>query len=72
MWIPRPLYEVIPYVYIAAGVALPVAAFFTEGGPRSLLLAGGALGLIAGLVLLMRRRDYRASQTEYDSHSLDN
>jgi hypothetical protein len=72
MWIPRPLYEVVPYVYIAAGVALPVAAFFTAGGPRGLLLAGGALALIAGLVLLMRRRDYRASQSEYDSHSLDN
>ena len=71
MWIPRPLYELVPYVYVAAGIALPVAAYFMEGGPRGLLLVGGALGLVAGLVLLMRRRDYRASQTEYDSHSLD-
>jgi len=72
MWIPRPLYEVVPYVYIAAGVALPVAAFFMDGGPRGLLLVGGGLGLTAGLVLLMRRRDFRATQTEYDPHSLDN
>jgi len=71
MWIPRPLYELVPYVYVAAGIALPVAAYFMEGGPRGLLLGGGALGLVAGLVLLMRRRDYRASQTEYDPHSLD-
>ena len=71
MWIPRPLYESLPYAYIAAGAALLVAAFFMDGGPRGLLLAGGALGLTAGLVLWMRRRDYRASQTEYDSHSLD-
>lgn len=71
MWIPRPLYEALPYAYIASGAALLVAAYFMDRGPRGLLLAGGLLGLTAGLVLWMRRRDYRASQTEYDSHSLD-
>ena len=71
MWIPRPLYEALPYAYIASGAALLVAAYFMSGGPRGLLLAGGLIGLTAGLVLWMRRRDYRASQTEYDSHSLD-
>jgi hypothetical protein len=34
-----------------------------------MLLGGGCLTL--GLVLWMRRRDYRASQDEYDTHSLD-
>ncbi len=71
MWIPRPLYEAMPYAYIVAGAALLVASYFMEGGPRGLLLAGGVLGLTAGLVLWMRRRDYRTSQAEYDSHSLD-
>lgn len=71
MWIPRPLYEALPYGYILSGAALLVAAYFMEGGPRGLLLAGGVLGLTAGLVLWMRRRDYRANHSEYDSHSLD-
>ena len=35
------------------------------------LLVLGAAGLTLGLVLWMRRRDYRASQREYDTHSLD-
>jgi len=71
MWIPRPLYETLPYFYMAVGVGLLGAAYFMEQGPRGLLLVAGAAGLTLGLVLWMRRRDYRASQREYDTHSLD-
>jgi hypothetical protein len=71
MWIPRPLYEVLPYAYMGIGAGLTAAAFFIEQGPRGLLLLCGAAGLTVGLVLWMRRRDYRASQREYDPHSLD-
>lgn len=71
MWIPRPIYEALPYAYIAAGVALLGAAYFLEQGPRGWLLAAGAGVLTVGLVLWMRRRDYRATHAEYDTHSLD-
>ena len=71
MWIPRPLYEAIPYAYMAAGAAALAAAYFLDLGPRGLLLLLGGVGLTAGLVLWMRRRDYRASQSEYDTRSLD-
>lgn len=71
MWIPRPLYEALPYLYMVLGVALLGAAYFLASGPRSLLLAAGAISLTLGLVLWMRRRDYRTSQREYDTHSLD-
>lgn len=71
MWIPRPLYELIPYAYMAAGVAALAAAYFLELAARGLLLLIGGAGLTAGLVLWMRRRDYRASQSEYDTRSLD-
>jgi hypothetical protein len=71
MWIPRPLYEALPYVYMGSGAGLLGAAYFIEQGPRGLLLVLGAVGLTLGLVLWMRRRDYRASQREYDTHSLD-
>jgi hypothetical protein len=71
MWFPRPVYEVLPYVYATAGTALLALAFFGNVGPRGLLLALGALGLVGGLVLWMRRRDYRASHAAYDRHSID-
>ena len=71
MWIPRRLYELLPYVYMALGAAAFVAAFAMERGPHGLLMLLGGLSLTAGLVLWMRRRDYRESQAEYDSRSLD-
>jgi hypothetical protein len=71
MWIPRPLYESLPYVYMVIGIGSLAAAYFFERGPRGLLLIFGAVGLTAGLVLWMRRRDYRASQAEYDTRSID-
>lgn len=71
MWIPRPMYEAIPYAYIVAGVLLVAAACFMERGPRGWLLAAGAAGLVAGLVIWLRRRDYRTNQAEYDAHSID-
>jgi hypothetical protein len=71
MWIPRPIYEALPYVYMGSGVGFLGAAYLMERGPRGLLLVLGAAGLTLGLVLWMRRRDYRASRREYDTHSLD-
>jgi len=71
MWLPRPIYEALPYAYMAGGVAALGAAFLIERGPRGLLLALGAVALTLGLVLWMRRRDYRTSQREYDRDSLD-
>jgi hypothetical protein len=71
MWLPRPLYEAIPYVYSGVGAALIAAALLIADGPRGLLLAGGVVALTAGLMLWMRRRDYRSSHREYDSRSLD-
>ena len=71
MWLPRPLYEAIPYAGIAAGAALAGAAFFLESGPRGLLLAVGGLVATAGVMLWMRRRAYRASLRDYAGRPLD-
>jgi hypothetical protein len=71
MWLPRPVYEAVPYAWMAAGMAALGAAWFVPQGPRGLLLALGAPGLTLGLVLWMRRRDYRASQREYDTRAID-
>ena len=71
MWIPRRLYELLPYAYMAAGVAMLAVAFFARRGPHGLLMVLGGLCVTAGLVLWMRRREYRQNQAEYDSSSLD-
>ena len=71
MWIPRRLYELLPYLYMAAGLGAFGFAFLHERGPHGLLMGFGGLALTAGLVLWMRRREYRDNQAEYDPHSLD-
>jgi hypothetical protein len=72
MWISRPLYELLPYLYMLLGVVLLTAAWLVElQFWPSLFLALGALSLLGGLVLWLRRKDYRTKQAEYDSRSLD-
>ena len=71
MWFPRPVYEGLPYAYAGIGALLLAFAFFGDVGPRGLMRALGAAGLLGGLVLWMRRRDYRASHDAYDRHSID-
>jgi hypothetical protein len=72
MWIARPIYELIPYVYMAVGAVLIAAAWLLkiETVP-GILAALGSLSLLAGIVLWLRRKDYRTRQAEYNSHSLD-
>ena len=72
MWISRPLYELLPYLYMLVGVALLAAAWAVEAATwPSVFFAVGALSLMGGLVLWLRRKDYRTKQAEYDSRSLD-
>jgi Flp pilus assembly protein TadB len=72
LWFPKPLYESLPYVYGALGLAFAIVSWVGATGLRSaiLLIAGCGLLLIS-LVLWLRRHDYRRMQREYDSHSLD-
>ncbi len=73
MWISRPVYELLPYLYMLVGAGLLAAAWLTEatGTWPSVFLGVGALSLMGGLVLWLRRKDYRTKQAEYDSRSLD-
>jgi len=71
LWIPRSLYEALPYAYMAMGVAALTAAFVGGRDPHGLLMLLGGLSLTAGLVLWMRRREYRKNQADYDSSMLD-
>jgi hypothetical protein len=72
MWLSRPVYEFLPYLYMLVGAGLLAAAWLIEAQTLpSIFMVVGSLSLMAGLVLWLRRRDYRTRQAEYDSHSLD-
>jgi hypothetical protein len=66
MRIARPLYEVLPYFYIVIGVASVGASFAWRIATWSGILAVfGLVAVVGGLVLALRRRDYRIQQRHY-------
>ena len=71
MWLPRPVYEAMPYLTAGAGLGCFAVAWWVERAPHSLLfIAGGAL-VTVGVLLWMKRRDYRATQSGYDPRAVD-
>ena len=70
MWLARPVYEFLPYAYMAAGTVFLAASFFIAGW-STLLMWVGIVSLVLGLVLWLKRRDYRTAQSEYNRKSLD-
>jgi hypothetical protein len=72
MWLARPVYEFLPYLYMLLGVGLLGAAWLIDAATLpSIFLVVGALSLMLGLVLWLRRKDYRTRQSEYRNTSLD-
>ncbi len=62
----RPLYEGLPWIYLALGLAALAGSYFAPSGALSLLVGlMGFLGLLGGIVVLLRRRDYRAMRAQY-------
>jgi hypothetical protein len=62
----RPLYEVLPWVYVAGGAAALFGSYMSPY--RVLSLTVGVLGLVGvlgGIVVLLRRRDFREMQSHY-------
>lgn len=66
MRISRGVYESLPYAYIAIGVAAVGTSFLWRAPPWSDVMAGfGLVAMISGLVLVLRRRDYRIQKRRY-------
>jgi hypothetical protein len=66
MRIARPIYEALPYAYIVIGAASIGASFAWRAAAWSGIPAVfGLVALIGGLVLALRRRDYRLQKRHY-------
>jgi hypothetical protein len=62
----RPVYESLPWFYIACGIAALVGSYFMPSGVLSLIVGlAGLMAVLGGVVILLRRRDYRALRSEY-------
>jgi len=63
----RPLYEFLPWIYIICGAAALLASYIlaTRGGLSLAVGLLGIAGVVAGIVVLLRRRDYRELRAQY-------
>lgn len=63
----RPLYESLPWLYVLGGILALAASYrHQDNGLLSVLVAiFGVFTLLGGIVVLLRRRDFRASSSEY-------
>ena len=56
----RPLYEALPWIYILCGLAALAGSYFHPHDGISLALGlPGLAGVLFGVVVALRRRDYR-------------
>jgi nitrate reductase gamma subunit len=63
----RPVYEGLPWFYIICGLLALVASYLlaAHGFISFLIGTAGLLCVIGGIVVLLRRREYRAMRSQY-------
>jgi hypothetical protein len=63
----RPVYEGLPWVYITCGLLMLGGSYLISGYGVLSFLSGilGLLALLGGVVVLLRRRDYRELRSQY-------
>jgi hypothetical protein len=61
------MYEGLPWLYIGAGLTGLGASYLIGDAHAAALLIGlaGLCGLVGGVVVLLRRRDYRDLRSQY-------
>ncbi len=68
----KPLYELLPYVYIASGLLAVAGSYFLARGIwAEIVLVLGLLCVVGGAVVLLKRRDARDRRSEYKGGALD-
>ena len=68
----RPVYEGLPWLYITCGLLILGGSYLLSAHGLLSLLAGiaGLLFVLFGVVILLRRRDYRELRSQYPDNLL--
>jgi len=62
MWISKPIYESLPYFYLLAGaLCLGASMYVNHWNWPTICFATGLVCLVGGLVVLLKRRDFRTT-----------
>jgi hypothetical protein len=60
MWVSKPIYEGLPYLYLVVGAILLASSMYVNYWYwPTICFVTGLSCLVAGLVVLLKRRDYR-------------
>jgi membrane associated rhomboid family serine protease len=72
MRLSRPVYEGLPWLYIAGGIAALGVSYLIGDAHIAGLLVGlsGLVALLGGVVVALRRRDYRELRSHYGQPEL--
>lgn len=61
MWVSKPIYEGLPYFYLVVGILTLAASMYVNHWYwPTISFVTGLFCLVAGLVILLKRRDARA------------
>ena len=62
MWVAKPIYESLPYFYLLlGGLSLAASMYVNYWYWPTICFVIGLFCLVAGLVVLLKRRDYRVT-----------
>ena len=62
MWVSKPIYEGLPYFYLLVGaLTLGASMYVNHWYWPTICFVVGLGSLVAGLVVLLKRRDYRVT-----------
>ena len=61
IWLSKPFYESLPFIYLLAGAGLLTGSLYLDYWYwPTICLVCGVICLILGLLVLLRRRDFRS------------
>lgn len=71
MWLPTPLYESLPYAYVVVGILFISGATYIglETGEASIYLGAGAISVLSGVLVYVRRLSARSNKLRLDATS---